>query len=253
MSTELLAESNFKNLAKNPYPGRGIIIGLDETCKNMVFAYWIMGRSENSRNRIFVHEKETGRLFTEPADPSKVKDSSLTIYDAMLEESGHDGLIHVVSNGGQTNKVVEDYRNGKGFHHTMLGCSYEPDEPHFTSRITAVGSWWREKPSAMMCVLRKARLGVACERDFHEIDGFSRLKFEPGSGHCVTTYSGDGNPLPSFRGSPYPVPLRGSIQMIADTYWNNLNPENRVALAVKLVPKQGSPSMTIINRFKKNK
>lgn len=255
-TVEERARENFIALGRNKYPGRIIIVGVDERGQ-LVLLYAISGRSESSRNRLFVHDEKQRRLFTAAVDSSKIKNPELTLYTAMREESNREGTIYVVSNGSQTDGVVDDYREGKCFRNSMMCYSYEPDEPHFTPRITAICSWHQEKPLAMLSIVRRVPDSKVCKRDFYEVggDNCGAYNIIPGIGYCMTTYADydadDKKPLPSFQGEPYLVPLRGSIQMIADTNWKNLNPEYRIALAVKLVPKQGSSSMTIINRFKK--
>lgn len=245
MSAELIniqAQANFFNLSQNPYPGRGIVAGLDETGQYMVQVYWIMGRSENSRNRVFKADDETGRLFTEAADPSKVKDPSLIIYNAMLEAPP----FYVVSNGDQTDTVIGELNRGPFFLESALcGREYEPDAPNFTQRITAVGKLdSRLGQRIMMSILRKSRFGDRCDQHTYE------LHSGPGFGFCVTTYSGDGDPLPPFRGDPLLMPLVGGAEDIARTYWDALNEANRVSLAVKWIEiGNGRSDIYIINEY----
>lgn len=242
-----IASANFAALAENPYPGRIIIAGLDETGKNLVQVYVIMGRSENSRNRVFGCEGK--RLFTEAADPSKVKDPSLIIYNAMDQAVYGEFTIHVVSNGHQTDDVVSSYRRRRGLHETMHAWSYEPDSPNFTPRITASSYWssLKRKPVIRMSLLRKSQWSAECDRHF-----FQKNDVGAGYGYCLTTYRGDGSPLPPFRGEPYLLPLRGDAQSIAQTYWEALNADNRVSLAVKFIPEHGaSGTTTIINKYEK--
>ncbi len=232
-------EENLARLRGNPYPGRGIVVGLDETSKYLVQVYWIMGRSENSRNRVFKSDPRTGRLYTEAADVSKMKDASLVIYSAMLEYEGH----YVVSNGDQTNTVVnapsQMYLNV-----ALYGRKYEPDAPNFTQRITAMTSLNNDRPLVQMSILRKSPLGDTCDHVFYECRPY------PGCGHCITTYAHDGNPLPSFRGDPLVMPLVGDMQGIANTYWQALNEENRVSLAVKFIDIEARQSdIWITNKY----
>ncbi len=245
---KLLAETNLLNLSRNPYPGRGIIVGLDETGNFLVQVYWIMGRSQNSRNRIFEYEKSGNRLFTTAADPSQVKDASLIMYNAMREapyKANEGTAYHVVSNGHQTDAVVDCYLDTPTLVMALHKYTYEPDAPNFTPRITAVSCWRQHTPTAVMAILRKSvSLRDACDRQFYE---FGNL--ESGFGHCITTYSGDGNPLPAFNGVPYLLPLRGAERQIAQTYWEALDPDNRVSLAVKFIPKEGHSSMDVLNKY----
>lgn len=244
-------------LANNPYPGRGIIVGLDETGNNLVQVYWIMGRSPNSRNRVFGYDEKEGRLFTEAADPSQVKDPSLIIYNAMREKSFEGkSYLSIVSNGAQTDTVM-DCPSGRRINDLPVNMSswvYEPDAPNFTPRITAVSMWMkytsREAPLFQISILRKSIWSDACDRHLYEFDGVG-----PGFGYCVTTYSFmsycNGGPLPSFHGEPYLLPLHGDSDLIADIYWDMLDSDNRVSLAVKLIPRRGPSHIAIINKFQK--
>lgn len=242
MNMQETAKSNLGKLAENPYPGRGIIVGLDETGKNLIQVYWIMGRSDNSRNRVFSQDAKTGRLFTEAADPAKVKDPSLIIYNAMVENM----MWLVVSNGHQTDDVANRIMNGESSRRIMREWEYEPDIPNFTPRITAVSYWLSREPRAWMSILRKSPWSDLCERNLYEPAMY------PGFGHCITTYSGDGDPLPPFQGDPLLMPLESnSASQVAFDYWKALNAENRVALAVKFIPRTGHSRIIIINKYEK--
>jgi len=247
MNTEFattLAQANFLALSQNPYPGRGIVAGLDETGQYLVQVYWIMGRSENSRNRVFKTD-ETGRLFTEAADPAKVKDPSLIIYNAMRERGDWYNTFHfVVSNGDQTDTVTDSV-GPLYLSQVLAGRKYEPDEPNFTQRITAVHLLWKERPQLQMSILRRSMIGPACDRMQFTYD-----YVHPGFGYCITTYAGDGHPLPPFRGDPLVMPLTGDMEDIAQTYWYALNEANRVSLAVKWIEiGNGRSDIYIINKF----
>lgn len=239
----LKADGNLFSLRGNVYPGRGIIVGLDETGEYLVQVYWIMGRSENSRNRIF--SCEGGRVFTEAADPSRVKDPSLIIYNAMVDYGGD----HIVSNGDQTDTIVSIVGLGRSFCEALSSRQYEPDSPNFTPRISAISCWSavEEAPTASMSILRKSAWGDKCDRHLYEINDIGK-----GFGYCITTYSGDGDPLPAFRGEPYLLPLYGDADVLANNFWEALNTDNKVSLAVKFILKDGSPSHTVIkNKYKK--
>lgn len=243
----LQAAANFHHLRENPYPGRGIVVGLNGTGHSLVQIYWIMGRSPNSRNRVF--EMGGGHVYTTPADPSKVKDPSLIIYNAMSEY----GDVCVVSNGAQTDTIIERLREPAPFEclYTGLeGVEYEPDAPNFTPRISAACGWSDDCGDvfyfAEMSVLRKSAYTDDCDHLFY---GFGA--FGPGFGHCITTYMGDGDPLPAFRGEPILVPLTGDIEDVADTYWAALNEDNKVSLVVKFIPKDDVPFVTIRNKYSK--
>jgi len=242
-----IAQQNLvERLERNPYPGRGIVIGTSEDGLHAVEVYWIMGRSENSRNRVFKYEGE--RLFTEAADPSKVKDPRLIIYNAMDEFASS----FVVSNGDQTDTVVEALQLNEYVDLSNALCErqYEPDSPNFTPRITGMcmliggGEY-----SVEISLIRRSEFITDkdgyCERFYYEYG-----QILPGFGFCVTTYSGDGNPLPAFTGEPYPVPLEGDIDKVLSTYWSILNEENRVSLAVKFIDLFTRKSeIKVINRF----
>ncbi|HTX86833.1 MAG TPA: IMP cyclohydrolase [Candidatus Nanoarchaeia archaeon] len=231
---------NLEALAKNPYPGRGLIVGLSNGGRYLVQVYWIMGRSENSRNRVFV--VEGGSLRTALADDSKTADRSLIIYRAMAERSG----LFVVSNGDQTDDVIAGDVGGMFFEQSLRNRVNEPDAPNFTPRITAIFSTRSVDPVAEILILKRSQIGNGCDRFLYRYDDL-----RPGVGYCVTTYSGDGNPLPSFCGEPYLLPTRGSIDEVAKMMWNSLNEENRVSLAVKFIkaPDGESSEIRVINKY----
>lgn len=220
-----------KTLVNNSYPGRGIILGKSDTGQ-LIQVYWVMGRSPNSKNRILVLEKDI--VKTTPFDPSKVEDPSLIIYNAMKKF----GDFHVVSNGTQTDSVKKDIvlSLSKTFH--------EPDEPNFTPRITGLTN---QKTGEM--ILSKIRQNPTSPKTSTRSYYFYQ-NIQPGFGFYLHTYSGNGNPLPTFDKDPYPVLLTGNIDKIAKTYWKLLNTENRVALVVKGISKGKKDSFTIINTLK---
>lgn len=238
------AEDNLRALQENPYPGRGFILGLNETGTHLIQVYWIMGRSANSRNRVF-EDRNGGNLWTAPADPSQLEDPSLIIYRAMAEEEG--GGVYVVSNGCQTDLFFGAL--GIPLHpleveRSLMQLGYEPDEPNFTPRITGI-----------MTLGGITRIWVVRRTTFPNSDDHESLSFEygapcPGLGHCVTTYTGDGNPLPSFNGEPYLMPLLGTPIDIVNRVWDALNVDNRVSLAVKSVDRGTRESrIEIINAY----
>jgi hypothetical protein len=201
-----------------------------------------MGRSENSRNRVFAVDNETGRLYTKPADPKKVKDPSLIIYNAMRENGG----FYVVSNGDQTDTIMVDIGREGPFSiaKALSNRRYEPDEPNFTQRISAVCLLTKSGVSFDMSILRKSTVGDGCDRLTYPLNPTA------GFGYCITTYAGDGDPLPPFHGDPLLVPLMGNMHEMAQTYWNTLNKDNRVSLAVKVIEKNTGKSDTcIINKY----
>ncbi|HUX35535.1 MAG TPA: IMP cyclohydrolase [Candidatus Paceibacterota bacterium] len=245
MDPDFVAKINLSRLVDNPYPGRGLIVGREKSGKKLVQVYWIMGRSENSRNRVFSSDK--GRVFTEAADPAKVNDPSLIIYNAMQEFS----LVHkhyVVSNGAQTDGVVESLGGPPYLNCALSRWSHEPDEPNYTPRITALTSIGRFGSFIQMSIIRKSVFDGRSDHAMYEYQSIA-----PGFGFCLTTYSGDGNPLPAFRGEPLLMPLEGGIEEIAGTYWGALNEGNRVSLVVKIIEDtpDAKSSVRIINKYKK--
>lgn len=235
------AKQNLEALRSNPYPGRGIAVGLSDDGKALIQVYWIMGRSANSRNRVF--ESEGGRLWTAAADPAKVADPSLIIYNAMDEQPG----VLIVSNGDQTDTIARALRAGGEARVALATREYEPDAPNYTPRISAVCDLRRGAPLATMSVLKRSAQGDGCDRLFFEYESFA-----PGLGRCVTTYRGDGSPLPPFDGEPWALPLEGTPEDVLETVWDALNADNRVSLAVKRSPLDGGPSSILIrNQYSK--
>ena len=212
MELKTIAENNLLALQQNPYPGRGIIVGLDESGKHLIQVSWIKGRSENSRNRIFVTE-DNGILKTEAFDPAKVKDPSLIIYTAMAQTNTR----YAVSNGAQTLDALSE-----GLNALTEKWQYEPDRPNYTPRISAIVEPKSfNKRTAELSLLKKSPFGAECNAYLYKLD-ISR----PGFGYCITTYNGDGDPLPSFTGDPYLLPLTGDIENVAQTIWDSLNADN---------------------------
>ncbi len=242
-----VARRNLESLRHNPYPGRGIVVGIDQSGRHMVQVYWIMGRSANSRNRVFVAENGAW-LRTAPADPNNIQDPSLIIYNAMvLGTNDWDARcrFHVVSNGSQTDDVKIHVEHAWSLPRSLERFTFEPDAPNFTPRITAV-SFSYERPTKMqIAILRQSPWDLGCDRHFY---GYSDIG--QGFGYCITTYMGDGDPLPSFQGEPYLLPLEGDAEAIAQTIWAALNEENRVSLAVKFIDKRSAEStIHVINKY----
>lgn len=234
------AQANLQTLAANPYPGRGIVLGRS-TEGFLAQVYWIMGRSPNSRNRVFV--QENGRLRTEPLDPALVQDPSLVIYTAMDAWKGR----HVVTNGDHTDRIIEALKGKRDFRDALWGQDYEPDPPHFTPRIAGVTEVSSGSAGGWLAVIKANPLDESTLRFFYDFE-----ELPAGFGWCVHTYQGAGDPLPSFSGEPVLLPLEGGPQALAARYWAALNEENRVALAVKRIAEDGAAAeITIINRFQR--
>jgi hypothetical protein len=199
-----------------------------------------MGRSPNSRNRRFVHE--AGVLRTEPIDYSKVKDPRLIIYEAMLELPNR----YIVSNGDQTRTIYEGIQKGIPFPETLAEREREPDAPNFTPRISGMLSLKDKKGAVSLSILKANPLDPAYTDRFYYQPAIPKA----GYGFGLTTYQGDGDPLPSFFGDPLLLPCQGTAEKILEIYWEALNAENRVALAVKEVPADGQKSRILIkNQF----
>ena len=235
MSIEELARKNFEALSRNSYPGRGIVVGLSSDGSAMLQVYWIMGRSSNSRNRVFsVHGEE---MRTKAFDESKLEDPSLIIYWPMRVV----GRAHVVTNGDQTDTIADAMREGGEFDQALAKRAFEPDAPNFTPRISAVVDL-DDANAYRLSILKAADPeGNSCNRQFFHYEQARR-----GVGHFISTYQGDGNPLPSFAGEPLPMPLPATAEEAAELYWNALDAGNRVSLAVKSIPLDGGPSKIVV-------
>jgi len=206
----------------NSYVGRGIVIGKSKDGKKAVTAYFIMGRSRNSRNRVFV--ERDGALFTEPFDPSLVEDPSLIIYAA--ERSYKNNLI--VTNGDQTDTIYEGLAAGKCFKKSLESRAFEPDAPNFTPRISGILTFADGDFTYEMSILKSADAeGSACNRYTFSYTAL------PGLGHFIHTYVGDGSPLPTFQGEPERVAIPDEIDAFTSSLWDALNHDNRISLYVR--------------------
>ena len=231
------AADNFqRHLADNPYPGRGIVLGRGAQ-DTWVQIYWIMGRSDNSRNRVFV--EDGGVVRTAAADPAKLEDPSLVIYTAMQRVDEQ----FVVTNGAQTDAIHTTLSEGRAFVDALLPWAHEPDAPNFTPRIS--GCTDRAHERIWLSVIRAS----TCDGRSSEHQFYHYADVPAGFGYCVTTYQGDGNPLPPFAGSPLLVPLSGDSDAIAGAYWDALDDENRVSLAVRTIDVDGSATVRITNKL----
>lgn len=242
MRERVIATVNFHRLADNTYPGRGIVIGRSLDGTHMVQVYWIMGRSENSRNRVLV--QEGARLFTEAADAAKITNPSLTIYNAMDETHG----MFFVTNGHQTDTLMAAVRHNMSFSWALEKFKYEPDAPNYTPRISGFcRSTGGDGLHICLSILRKNPWDESCDRSSYE---YSQVA--PGFGFCLTTYQGDDDPLPPFCGDPLLMPLWYSANETAERYWAALDEDNRVSLAVRFISLvSGESSWCIINKYTK--
>ncbi len=211
-----------QELEHNSYPGRGIILGRSADNENAVIAYWIMGRSANSRNRVFT-ETEDG-IQTEAFDPSKLEDPSLIIYHPVRVV----GDKTIVTNGEQTDTIRDALLEHHCYRHALQQREFEPDAPNYTPRISGVV----EKNGDYKLSILKSNQGdpSSCLRYFFE---YSSPR--AGEGHFISTYMGDGNPLPSFEGEPKPVKLEGDIDAFGGMLWKALNEDNKVSLFVRYI------------------
>lgn len=228
-------------LNQNAYPGRGIVIGKSEDGLKAVTAYFIMGRSSNSRNRVFVTEGEGIR--TEAFDPSKLEDPSLIIYAPVRVL----GKNTIVTNGDQTDTIYDGLADGLTFEQSLRSREFEPDAPNYTPRISGVMHVEDGKYDYRMSILKSNNGNPdACNRYT-----FSYENPVNGEGHFIHTYMHDGNPLPSFEGEPKRVGISGDIDEFANMVWTNLNEENKVSLFVRYIDiATGEYETRIINKNK---
>ncbi len=224
-------------LINSTYPGRGIVIGMTPDSNHIVQVYWIMGRSVNSRNRIF--EADGQFMRTKAFDESKLTDPSLIIYYPIKNY----GQKHIVTNGDQTDTIFEHLQNSGSFEAALETREYEPDPPNYTPRISGISNIedMTYKLSILKTVDNNAELG---QKNF-----FSYGRYIQGIGYCITTYADNGNPLPSFTGEPFKVALFNDIEETAEKFWSYLNVDNRVSLAVKFIDcKTEKTNLKIINK-----
>ena len=232
------AAENLIRLGRNPYPGRGIVLGRSGDGRSLLQLYWIMGRSANSRNRKFV--EEDGRLRTAPLEAGQMERPELVIYTAMDRHGSH----HVVTNGDQTDTVVESLRAGHDYRDALRSRAHEPDAPNHTPRIA--GGIEADTGRAWLAIV-KAQPGDP-ERSLRYWFEYERLP--AGYGWCIHTYAGDGSPLPPFVGEPYPVPLEGGEDEAFERVWGRLDADNRIAIALKRIdPQNGEAVVRIKNKY----
>ncbi|MBQ3016006.1 MAG: IMP cyclohydrolase [Clostridia bacterium] len=224
----------------NSYVGRGIVIGKSRDAKKCAIAYFIMGRSANSRNRVFT-EKD-GTVFTEPFDASKVEDPSLIIYAAL--RTYENKLI--VTNGDQTDTVYEGLKAGLSFSDSLTSREFEPDAPNLTPRISGMATFADGNFTYEMSILKSADAeGTACNRYTFSYPSLAGL------GHFIHTYVCDGNPIPTFQGEPERVAIPDDIDEFTNKIWENLDTDNKISLYVRYIDlTDGTTDCRMINKNK---
>ena len=227
-----------QRLEGNTYPGRGIILGKSADGKNAVAAYFIMGRSANSRNRIFA-ERE-GAVYTEPFDARYVEDPRLIIYSAIRRC----GSSLIVTNGDQTDTIYKGLISGMTFDDALSERCFEPDAPNFTPRISGMITFENEDFTYQMSILKSGdEKGTFCNRFFF------RYRPKAGVGHFIHTYVCDGNPIPTFQGEPERVAIPDDIDEFTKEIWNALDGDNRISLYVRYVNlATGEENNRMVNR-----
>ena len=228
-----------QELKRNEYPGRGIVLGKSEDGRYAVAAYFIMGRSENSRNRVFVTDGQGIR--TQAFDPSKMKDPSLIIY-APVRVLGNKTIV---TNGDQTDTIYTGMDHQMTFEQSLRSREFEPDAPNYTPRISGIMHIDNGIYHYALSILKS---------DNGRADSCSRFTFAyenpaAGEGRFIHTYTGNGNPLPSFEGEPVRVDINGSLDSFTSLVWNSLNADNKVSLFVRFIDiAAGSCKTRIINK-----
>ena len=231
-----------QELTANAYPGRGIVIGKSADGKKAVTAYWIMGRSENSRNRVST-ETEDG-IKTEAADPSKLTDPHLIIYSPVRVL----GNKTIVTNGDQTDTIYELMDKQQTFEQALRTREYEDDAPNYTPRISGIMHVEGGTYNYAMSILKSADGNPDCCERFT----FTYTNPLNGTGHFIHTYMGDGNPLPSFEGEPKLVDIPDDIDAFTEMLWTSLNEDNKVSLFVRFIDiETGVATSRIVNKYSK--
>ncbi len=234
MSVQNLASA----LGATTYPGRGIVIGQSADAKHAVIAYFIMGRSENSRNRVFV--TDGAGIRTQAFDESKIEDPSLIIYAPVRVY----GSATVVTNGDQTDTVYDALAAGGCFEDALRTREFEPDAPNYTPRISGVVYTGADTFLYKLSILKSADGDPSAIRRY-----FFDYAPKAGEGHFIHTYAGDGNPLPSFAGEPTAVSIPNDIDAFTETVWNSLNADNKVSLFTRFIDlATGETQTRIVNK-----
>lgn len=241
----LLAEENLNSRLRSvSYPGRGVVVGMNDEGTYAIGVTWTMGRSPDSRNRLYKKD-DNGRVWTVAADPAKVKPEQAKniLYTAMSERP----WCFAFSNGFQTDDVLIPATCVPGGLMTALSCQrFENDFPNSTSRITGrISCVLGSRPTFEMVIQKRMEFSEMCESHYSHYLGIPL-----GHGYCLTTYERDDNPLPSFQGNPYLISLHGSIADVSDALWGVLDETNRVSLAVKFINlKTGDSEVVLRNKY----
>ncbi len=226
----------YQLLHDTTYPGRGIVVGLAPSGRRAAIAYFIMGRSANSRNRVFAQTSDG--IETRAADPAKLEDPSLIIYRP-VRTLGED---HIVTNGDQTDTIYTALTAGGTFESALRTRGFEPDAPNWTPRISGMVNVSGGEASYKLSILKSGDAeGTSCRRYFYEYP-----RPLNGQGHFIHTYQGDGNPLPSFEGEPEQVEIPESAEVFAHNIWNALHWDNKVSLFVRYIDLESQETEDII-------
>ena len=221
---------------ENAYPGRGIVLGLTPSGKKAVIAYFIMGRSANSRNRVF--DPIPGGIRTMAADPAKLEDPSLIIYNPVRTVAN----AHIVTNGDQTDTVYEFMARGERFEDALRTRTFEPDGPNWTPRISGLVE---KNGDYRLSILKSADGDPSSTRRYF----FEYSDPKPGTVHFIHTYACDGNPIPSFSGEPEEAKITGCINCFTNLLWDNLNADNKVSLYTAFIDLEtGEMDTRILNK-----
>lgn len=243
MFTDIYKINKIEDLLNgNSYVGRGIVIGKTQDATKAVIAYFIMGRSENSRNRVF-EEQPNGEVIIYPFDPSKVSDPSLIIYSPIRKINNK----LIVTNGDQTDTIYEGEEKGLNFYESLKSRCFEPDNPNFTPRISGILTFADGDFSYEMSILKSADpVGSACNRFTFSYSALNGL------GHFLHTYVCDGKPIPTFFGEPERVEIPDDIDQFTQTLWQNLDQNNKISLYVRYVDlATGKEENRLINKNQK--
>lgn len=233
----MILRSLKEELGATSYPGRGIVLGKSDDGQYLVMAYFIMGRSENSRNRVFIPDGDG--LKTKAFDESRMTDPSLIIYAPVRVL----GEVTIVTNGDQTDTVYDTMKQGGTFEDALRTRTFEPDAPNYTPRISGLAEPREDR--YRLSILKSADGDPSSvRRCFYE---YTAPK--AGRGHFIHTYQGDGNPLPSFEGEPAEISLKGDIDAFTEEAWNSLNADNRVSLFTRYIRlSDGETETRLVNK-----